>query len=76
MAITTSRSDNRLNGQPALSDSILQLADDSIFSGINFGAEGKSVTGECVFQTGEFRNFFVMLPKFLKPQAWSDTRNL
>ena len=34
-------------------DRILQLADGSVFSGISFGAEGKSVAGECVFQTGK-----------------------
>lgn len=34
-------------------DSTLHLADGSTFGGISFGAEGKSVAGECVFQTGE-----------------------
>ena len=34
-------------------DRILQLADGSIFSGISFGAEGRGVAGECVFQTGK-----------------------
>jgi len=38
------------------SDSALHLADGSVFSGISFGAEGKSVAGECVFQTGEPRS--------------------
>ena len=34
-------------------DCALHLADGSIFRGISFGAEGKSVAGECVFQTGQ-----------------------
>ena len=33
-------------------DGVLELADGSAFRGISFGAEGKSVSGECVFQTG------------------------
>lgn len=31
---------------------VLELADKTEFQGISFGAEGKSVSGECVFQTG------------------------
>jgi len=34
-------------------DGVLELADGSAYRGISFGAEGKSVSGECVFQTGE-----------------------
>src|ERR1700733_2512559 len=34
-------------------DAILELGDGSTFRGIGFGAEGKSVAGECVFQTGK-----------------------
>src|ERR1700753_4382673 len=34
-------------------DCALHLADGSIFNGISFGAEGKNVAGECVFQTGK-----------------------
>ena len=34
-------------------EAVLELADGSAFKGISFGAEGKSVSGECVFQTGE-----------------------
>jgi len=34
-------------------DCTLCLADGSVFSGISFGTEGKSVAGACVFQTGE-----------------------
>lgn len=34
-------------------DGLLELIDGSAFRGISFGAEGKSVAGECVFQTGE-----------------------
>ncbi|RDB22075.1 Protein pyrABCN [Hypsizygus marmoreus] len=33
-------------------DGILELADGSAFRGISFGGEGKSIAGECVFQTG------------------------
>ncbi|KAF8906981.1 carbamoyl-phosphate synthase [Gymnopilus junonius] len=37
---------------PEMSDAVLELADGSAYRGISFGAEGKSVAGECVFQTG------------------------
>ena len=30
----------------------MELADKTELQGISFGAEGKSVSGECVFQTG------------------------
>jgi carbamoyl-phosphate synthase/aspartate carbamoyltransferase len=33
-------------------DGVLELADGSAYRGISFGAEGKSISGECVFQTG------------------------
>lgn len=33
-------------------EGLLELFDGSAFRGICFGAEGKSVAGECVFQTG------------------------
>ena len=39
--------------QAVNTDAILELGDGSTFRGIGFGAEGKSVAGECVFQTGE-----------------------
>lgn len=35
-----------------LADGILELMDGSAYRGISFGAEGKSIAGECVFQTG------------------------
>ncbi|KAJ7207910.1 hypothetical protein GGX14DRAFT_634388 [Mycena pura] len=35
-----------------VADAVLQLSDGSAFCGISFGAQGKSVAGECVFQTG------------------------
>jgi hypothetical protein len=35
-------------------DAVLELSDGSIYPGISFGAVGKSVAGECVFQTGKF----------------------
>lgn len=33
-------------------DGVLELADNSSYRGISFGAEAKSISGECVFQTG------------------------
>jgi len=33
-------------------DAVLELVDGSAFRGISFGANAKSVAGECVFQTG------------------------
>ncbi|KAL0578161.1 Carbamoyl-phosphate synthase [Marasmius crinis-equi] len=33
-------------------EAVLELGDGSAYRGINFGAQGKSVAGECVFQTG------------------------
>ena len=44
------------NGRVAPSengDAVLELNDGSAYQGISFGAPGKSVAGECVFQTGE-----------------------
>lgn len=35
-------------------DIVLELNDGSAFRGFSFGAQGKSVAGECVFQTGKF----------------------
>ncbi|EIW77899.1 carbamoyl-phosphate synth [Coniophora puteana RWD-64-598 SS2] len=40
------------NSPPATHNAVLELSDGSSFEGISFGAEGKSVAGECVFQTG------------------------
>jgi hypothetical protein len=60
-----------------LTDAVLELADGTAFRGFSFGAEGKSIAGECVFQTGEFR--FVRLslasPELnsCDSQVWSDT---
>ncbi|KAH6904964.1 aspartate carbamoyltransferase [Coprinopsis sp. MPI-PUGE-AT-0042] len=39
------------DGEEAI-DGVLELADGSAFRGISFGAQGKSISGECVFQTG------------------------
>jgi carbamoyl-phosphate synthase/aspartate carbamoyltransferase len=36
----------------ASNEAVLELNDGSAFRGISFGAEQKSVAGECVFQTG------------------------
>lgn len=33
-------------------DAVLELSDGTAYRGISFGAEEKSVAGECVFQTG------------------------
>ena len=33
-------------------DAVLELIDGTAFSGVSFGAQCKSVAGECVFQTG------------------------
>ena len=33
-------------------DGILELIDGTAYRGFSFGAEGKSIAGECVFQTG------------------------
>jgi Carbamoyl-phosphate synthase small chain, CPSase domain len=33
-------------------DAVLELSDGTLYSGISFGSEAKSVAGECVFQTG------------------------
>ena len=47
------------NGRVAQSesgDAVLELSDGSAFQGISFGAPGKSVAGECVFQTGATLN--------------------
>ncbi|KIY73951.1 carbamoyl-phosphate synth [Cylindrobasidium torrendii FP15055 ss-10] len=33
-------------------DAVLELGDGSAFRGVSFGAENKSIAGECVFQTG------------------------
>ncbi|KAH7910796.1 hypothetical protein BJ138DRAFT_67433 [Hygrophoropsis aurantiaca] len=37
---------------PPTSDAVLEFSDGSAFRGISFGAEEKSISGECVFQTG------------------------
>lgn len=34
-------------------DAILELQDGAAYAGVSFGALGKSVAGECVFQTGD-----------------------
>lgn len=47
-------------------DAVLELSDGSAYRGISFGAEGKSIAGECVFQTGkEIPSvlFFIFFPK-------------
>lgn len=35
-------------------DAVLELSDGSAYRGISFGAQDKSVAGECVFQTGSW----------------------
>ncbi|PWY98304.1 putative URA2-multifunctional pyrimidine biosynthesis protein [Testicularia cyperi] len=39
-------------GQQDSPEMVLELADGTAYRGISFGAEGKSISGECVFQTG------------------------
>ncbi|PWN50570.1 putative URA2-multifunctional pyrimidine biosynthesis protein [Violaceomyces palustris] len=39
-------------GKEDSTEMILELADGTAYTGISFGAEGKSISGECVFQTG------------------------
>ena len=52
---------------------VLELADGSAFRGTSFGAEGKSVSGECVFQTGEHCTFVWELGlEQLVIQGWWD----
>lgn len=66
----------------------LVLEDGSSFQGISFGAEGKSISGECVFQTGKpfllinyeslaliFCVYAWVINSALPPQAWLATRN-
>lgn len=38
--------------QTGRNEVLLELADGSVYKGFGFGATGKSVSGECVFQTG------------------------
>lgn len=48
--ISPVRSYHESNSSP--DHAILELLDGSVFQGFSFGAPGKSVAGECVFQTG------------------------
>ena len=48
---------NNDSHSPILTESVLELKDGSAFRGTSFGAVGKSVAGECVFQTGKLRCF-------------------
>jgi hypothetical protein len=66
-------------------DMVLELADGLALSGNSFGATGKSVAGECVFQTGEFLATYavpcVVVSLSLttlssSAQVWSDTPSL
>ena len=43
----------------------LELSDGSVYRGKSFGAPGKSVSGECVFQTGGLLYFGVLFPFLL-----------
>lgn len=51
--VTTPPVSNANHPLPTHVEAVLELGDGSAFRGISFGAEGKSVAGECVFQTGE-----------------------
>ena len=61
-----SRSVSKANGNPVqpicfapiqarhnIFEAVLELSDGTAYRGISFGAEEKSVAGECVFQTGQ-----------------------
>lgn len=37
-------------------NAVLELADGTRYEGISFGAAGKSIAGECVFQTGQYQH--------------------
>lgn len=50
---SSSSPDFDIHVQLPSANSLLELADGSKYEGISFGATGKSVAGECVFQTGE-----------------------
>jgi carbamoyl-phosphate synthase/aspartate carbamoyltransferase len=61
---------------------VLELADGLALSGHSFGAEGKSIAGECVFQTGQSIFFWLagvggrsFAEKARLLQVWSVTRN-
>lgn len=40
----------------------LVLQDGTTFQGVSFGAEGKSISGECVFQTGMHATYHFHVP--------------
>lgn len=42
-----------LFSQASSSKMVLELADGTAYQGFSFGAQGKSISGECVFQTGQ-----------------------
>ena len=58
-----------------VTDAVLELADGTAFRGISFGAEGKSIAGECVFQTGKshclpFFSTMVLVVRALSPESF------
>ena len=61
-------------------DAVLELADGTAFRGISFGAEGKSVSGECVFQTGMSSSFlldsFFLSRSYRYEWIWTSERTL
>lgn len=42
---------------------VLEMVDGSAFQGFSFGAKGKSISGECVFQTGKSHTMLVHPPE-------------
>ena len=42
------------NPRATTSQMVLELADGTAFQGFSFGVQDKSISGECVFQTGEY----------------------
>jgi hypothetical protein len=62
------------SGVDASKSMVLELEDGTAYQGVSFGAPSKSVSGECVFQTGEFRRSsrrVGLIPR----KAWSATRS-
>lgn len=56
-------------------NAVLELSDGSAFQGSSFGAPDKSVSGECVFQTGEHIFSLPACPCSNLAQVWLATLN-
>jgi hypothetical protein len=60
------------NGTKDATDAVLELTDGTACRGFSFGAEAKSIAGECVFQTGTCKLILPMHASDLG-QGWSVT---